>query len=87
MTERENTLDLCGCMSNMVCPECDQGHKDWAYDINGDGWHIHACPFCGIDFLAYGTRAKEIPYGKETFDLLRSLPQTPDVASPEDDDL
>jgi len=46
----------------MVCHSCGRSHDvpGISHDINGEGWHVHCCPWCGVDFQAHAQGVKEL---------------------------
>lgn len=45
----------CGCRKDRTCPYCQRSHDipGIGFDINGDDFHVHSCPWCGVEFEAY----------------------------------
>lgn len=50
------------CVADMVCPSCKRSHDvpGISHNIDGEGWHVHDCPWCGVDFQAYAQGVKEL---------------------------
>lgn len=50
------------CSADRTCPSCGRSHDvaGIGYDINGDDFHVHCCPWCGVNFSAYLCGVKEL---------------------------